>query len=124
MKDGITSEAEVVSIRRNLRQLVKDRIREAIEAALDEESCEALGAPKSGRKASRRGYRHGTEERLATTEAGSRTLRELRGRMHQVDGSTRKFQSEILPRYARRMQAIDEAIMGCSLAGADSRRSR
>lgn len=124
MKDGITTEAEVVVFRRNLRQLVKDRIREAIEAALDEELSDALGAPKSGRTVTRRGYRHGTEERLVTTEAGSRTLRVPRGRMHQDDGSTREFQSGILPRYARRTRTIDEAILGCYLAGANSRRIR
>jgi transposase-like protein len=40
------------------------------------------------------------------------------------DGTTHEFHSQLLPRYARRTRAIDEAILGCYLGGVNSRRIR
>ena len=47
-----------------------------------------------------------------------------RGRIEEEDGSTREFQSQVLPRYARRTRRVDEAILGAYLAGANTRRIR
>jgi transposase-like protein len=44
--------------------------------------------------------------------------------VRQADGSTKEFRSAILPRYARRTREVDEAILGCYVAGANSRRIR
>ena len=44
--------------------------------------------------------------------------------MTHEDGTTSEFRSEILPRYARRTRAIDEAMLGIYLAGANTRRIR
>jgi transposase-like protein len=44
--------------------------------------------------------------------------------VQRSDGSTTEFRSEILPRYARRTQEVDEAILGVYLAGGNSRRIR
>lgn len=47
-----------------------------------------------------------------------------RGRLHREEGTTAEFRSELLPRYARRSRAVDEAISGIYLAGANSGRIR
>ena len=44
--------------------------------------------------------------------------------MPAKDGTTSEFRSEILPRYARRTRAMDEALLGIYLAGANTRRIR
>jgi putative transposase len=44
--------------------------------------------------------------------------------VQQPDGSTKEFRSEILPRYTRRTREVDEAILSCYLAGANTRRIR
>ena len=124
VKNGTTGEVEVAAFRRDVQELVRSRIRAAIEAALEEELADALGALKSVRTPTRRGYRNGSEERAVTTEAGTRPLRVPRGRIHQANGSTSEFESKVLPRYARRSRVIDDAILGCYLAGANTRRIR
>ena len=45
-----------------------------------------------------------------------------RGRVQADDGTTTEFQSQLLPRYARRTREVDEAILGCYLGGVNSRR--
>jgi len=59
-----------------------------------------------------------------TTEVGAQTLAVPRGRIVEEDGSTREFQSEVLPRYARRTRKVDETILGVYLAGGNTRRIR
>ncbi len=59
---------------------------------------------------------------LITTRYGSRQLRIPRGRVVVQDGSTEEFQSHLVERYQRRTLEVDEAILGCYLAGANSRR--
>ncbi len=67
---------------------------------------------------------HRTETRRVTTEVGVQTLAVPRGRMVEDDGSTREFESQVVPRYARRTRKVDEAILGAYLAGATTRRIR
>jgi transposase-like protein len=100
------------------------KVREAIEATLDEELAAALGSERYERSDERRGYRNGLQQRTITTELGSREIAVPRGRVIRDDGSTSEFKSEILPRYARRTRQVDEAILGVYLAGANSRRIR
>jgi hypothetical protein len=76
------------------------------------ELVEALGCEAYERCEGRRGYRNGVERRTLTTEIGTREVRVPRGRLLQDDGTTAEFHSEVLPRYARRTKAIDEAILG------------
>jgi transposase-like protein len=47
-----------------------------------------------------------------------------RGRIAGTDGRTTEFHSQLLPRYARRTRAIDEAILSRYLGGVNSRRIR
>jgi len=127
VKKGTTTEAtaaEIVQFRLDIQSKLRQRVREVIEVVLDEELAEALGCEAYERSEGRRGYRNGSEVRAVTTELGAREVRIPRGRLHQADGTTTEFRSEMLPRYARRTKAVDEAILGTYLAGANSRRIR
>jgi len=104
--------------------MLRGRVREAIEATIEEELTELLGSDRYERVDGRRGYRNGRQERTVTTSMGERTLRLPRARIAEGDGKTKEFRSELLPRYARRTREIDEAILGTYLAGANSRRIR
>ena len=124
MKEGTTSEAEIIRLRQDLSSLFRRRILEAVELVLEEELSEALGTKRYERSEERLGYRNGHETRRVTTEVGPQTLAVPRGRIVEADGSTREFQSQVLPRYARRTRRVDEAILGAYLSGANTRRIR
>lgn len=124
MKKVTTTEGEIVQFRQDIQAKLRQRVREAIETVLEEELAGALGCEAYQRSDGRRGYRNGSEQRALTTEVGTREVRVPRGRLHQDDGTTTEFRSEMLPRYARRTKVIDEAILGIYLAGANSRRIR
>jgi putative transposase len=52
-------------------------------------------------------------------------LRELiRGRLFAAEGASTECRSQLQPRYQRRTRRVNEAIVGCYLAGANSRRIR
>jgi len=117
--------AAIPSVKRgDLAHGVRDRIREAIEAMLEEELAVALGALKGERIEERRGYRHGKQERTVTTECGAKQLNIPRGRIATPKGEEREWRSVLLPAYQRRMRRVDEAILGVYLAGANTRRIR
>jgi putative transposase len=84
----------------SLEQTMRLRIRDTIEALVQEELEAALGAAKSARVGEQRqGYRHGTRERTLT-----------------------EWRSETVRRYERRTTRVDEAILGVYLAGGNTRR--
>ena len=124
MRKGNTGQADVIRLRQDISTLLRRRVLEAVEAVLEEELAEALGTGRYERSEERRGYRNGHETRRVTTEVGPQTLEVPRGRIVEDDGSTREFQSEVVPRYARRTRKVDEAILGAYLAGANTRRIR
>jgi transposase-like protein len=119
-----TTAGDVLSFRQDIEQMLRGRIRNAIEALLDEELDAVLGCARHERSDERRGYRNGAHTRRITTQAGTRELRVPRARIDGDDGTTEEFRSELLPRYARRTQAIDDLILGSYLAGHNSRRIR
>lgn len=121
---GTTSHGDVVRFRQDIEARLRGRIRETIEALIVEELDAVLGCSRHERTDERRGYRNGVETRRITTQAGTREIAVPRGRVLREDGSTEEFRSELLPRYARRTLAIDEAILACYLAGHNSRRIR
>ena len=123
MSDTSTALAPVLQFRQDIHDRLHARIREAIEAVLEEELLAALGADRHEQAPGRRGYRHGTRTRTVTTVDGTRALRVPRGRVQTATGTT-EFQSAVLPRYARRTREVDDAVLGCYLAGANSRRIR
>jgi putative transposase len=122
MKEATTG--QVLEFRLRIRDLLQERLLEAVEVVLAEELSRALGSESYERAPGRRGYRNGVEVRNVTTMAGTREVRVPRGRVQRPDGSSKEFRSEVLQRYARRTREIDEAILSCYLAGANSRRIR
>lgn len=124
MKKGTTSSGTLVEFRRKIETLLRERVLEAIEIVLEEEVTQALGVSRHERDEGRRGYRNGSKKRLVTTEYGAEELEIPRARLATDDGSTTEFQSEVLPKYQRRTKVVDDAILSCYLAGANSRRIR
>jgi transposase-like protein len=108
-----------------LEELMRERIRATIEAIVDEELKGALGAAPSQRVGSvRAGYRHGKRLRTLTTSLGATTIAMPRARIEDDDGRRREWGSQIIPRYQRRTERVDEAILGVYLSGTNTRRLR
>lgn len=106
-----------------IEHVMRDRVRAAIEAIVEEELDAALGAACSARVGEdRRGYRHGTRSRTLTTSLGPTTIAMPRARLGASDGTTREWQSRVVPRYQRRTTRVDETILGMYLAGTNTRR--
>ena len=106
-----------------IERVMRERVREAIEAIIEEELEAALGAASSARVGEdRRGYRHGTRLRTLATSLGPATIAMPRARLDAGDGATREWQSRVVPRYQRRTTRVDEAILGIYLAGTNTRR--
>jgi len=124
MPEITTPDSGLVAFRQDVHKLLRRRVLEAMEIVLEEELSEALGSTRYERSESRRGYRNGCEKRTVTTSLGAEEIEIPRGRVFKPDGETTEFQSELLPRYARRTQAVDDAVLGVYLAGGNSRRIR
>jgi putative transposase len=108
-----------------LEDLLRERIRATIEAIIEEELEAALGAAKSQRAGSgRAGYRHGKRARRLTTSLGATTIAMPRARIEDAHGQRREWHSRMIPRYQRRTERVDEAILGVYLSGANTRRLR
>jgi putative transposase len=106
-----------------IEQVMRERVRATIEAIVAEELDAALGAGRSARVGkARRGYRHGARARTLTTSLGPTTLTMPRARLTPGEGQTVEWQSRTLPRYQRRTERVDEAILGIYLSGTNSRR--
>lgn len=108
-----------------LEELMRERIRATIESIVDEELEEALGAARSERVGPiRAGYRHGKRPRTLTTSLGPTTIAMPRARIEGADGRRREWRSQIMPRYRRRTERVDEALLGVYLSGTNTRRLR
>jgi putative transposase len=106
-----------------LETLIRQRARGLINAIVEDELEAALGAAESARVgAARQGYRHGTRERTLTTSLGPTTFAMPRARLKTAAGTTGEWRSELVPRYQRRSERVDEAILGVYLSGANTRR--
>jgi putative transposase len=93
-----------------------------LEALIEAEVEAALGAARYTRpEGERRGYRHAHRGRTLTTSVGPTTINVPRARVFGPAGLV-EWQSTLLPRYARRIGAVDEGILGVYLAGANTRR--
>jgi transposase-like protein len=109
--------------RDSIEQAMRQRIRDTIEALVQEELDAALGASKSARVGEQRqGYRHGTRDRTLTTSLGPARFAMPRARIQQADGRRTEWRSETVRRYERRTTRVDEAILGVYLAGGNTRR--
>jgi len=84
-----------------------------------------LGAASSARVGERRsGYRHGHRERTLSTSLGAATIAMPRARIEGENGQRHEWRSQIIPRYQRRTERVDEAILGVYLSGTNTRRLR
>lgn len=100
-----------------------------IEALVAAELTDALHATRyqrlAGEGEARQGYRHTKRARELATSLGPTTIQVQRARLFQGQhAGTQEWQSTLLPRYARRAPAVDNAILGTYLAGANTRRIR
>jgi putative transposase len=108
-----------------LEEVLRERIRVTIENIVAEELEAALGAALSERIGPvRAGYRHGKRARTLTTSLGATTIAMPRARIEDDDGRRREWHSRMIPRYQRRTERVDEAILGVYLSGTNTRRLR
>jgi putative transposase len=109
----------------SLEELMRERIRGTIELIVEQELEAALGAASSARVGERRsGYRHGHRERTLSTSLGAATIAMPRARIEGENGQRHEWRSQIIPRYQRRTERVDEAILGVYLSGTNTRRLR
>src|SRR5258708_8762654 len=102
-----------------------ERSRTTIEGIIDEELVAGLGAARSQRSGPVRvGYRQCKRSRTLTTSLGPTTIAMPRARLEGEDGRRREWGSAIIPRYQRRTERVDEAILGVYLSGTNTRRLR
>src|SRR5712691_6953385 len=95
----------------SLETMIRRRARGLIDAIVEEELEAALGATASARVGTaRHGYRHGTRTRTLTTSLGPTTFAMPRARVMTAEGSA-EWRSELVPRYQRRSERVDEAIL-------------
>jgi hypothetical protein len=112
-----------------LTQVIRREVRRIIETIIQEELEVALGAGHYQRVEQRRGYRNGSQSRSISTSLGKTEIEVPRGRFFRGDEGEGKeeeeeeeWHSHILPRYSRRARAVDDAILGIYLSGANTRR--
>ena len=117
MSDPIVSFDEQ-AVKDELHELVGKTIEEAINAMLDEEADQLVGAAPYERTEERAAYRAGHYERGFTTTSGQVTLK-----MTKLKGM--RFATAVIERYKRRepvRKTIGEAIIEMYLAGVSTRR--
>src|SRR2546426_11108721 len=116
-EDARAHELEPVS----LSALIHQHVRIAIETAMHEELRAALGTTPYERSDVRRGYRNGTKGRTLTGPTGPVALTLPRATLF---AGAKEWTSRIVPRYHRRMQEVNEAVVATYLAGGNTRRIR
>src|SRR5262249_39256667 len=118
---AITTGEESSRFRQDILDRLRGRVREVIEATIEEELADLLGGERYERTEGRRGYRNGVTERTVTTVAGTRPLEIPPPRVPPGGSGPEEFPSKLLPPDPPRSREIDEAIVGIYLAGANSR---
>jgi putative transposase len=108
----------------SLGELIHERVRRAIETAVEEELAAALAAAVYERTEGRRGYRNGQKARTLTGPTGPLALTLARGVLFTAGGGTTEWASTIVPRYQRRVREVNEAVIATYLAGGNTRRIR
>src|SRR5207244_11331182 len=90
----------------SLSELIHQHVRVAIETAVHEELRAALGTSPYERSDVRRGYRNGIRERRLTGPTGPVALTLPRATLFGA-GDAKEWTSRIVPRYQRRMPAVN-----------------
>ena len=116
MSDPIVSFDEA-AMRGELRELVRRTVEDTLNALLEEEADDLIGADRYERTAGREAYRAGHYERGLTTTSGQVTLR-----MPKLKGM--RFATAIIERYKRRETSVEEAMIEMYLAGVSTQEDR
>ena len=103
------------SLKSDLRELVRKTVQETLNALLDEEADEMVGAERYERTAAREAHRSGHYKRKLVTTSGEVVLD-----VPKLRGAT--FQTAVIERYRRRETSVEEAIIEMYLAGVSTRR--
>ena len=103
------------AVKSELRELVRKTIEETINAMLDEEADQLVGAGPYERTDERAAYRAGHYKRGFTTTSGQVTLK-----MPKLKGM--RFATAVIERYKRRETSVEEAVIEMYLAGVSTRR--
>lgn len=98
------------SLKSDLRELVRKTVQETLNALLDEEADETVGAGRYERTAAREAYRSGRCKRKLVTTSGEVALD-----VPKLRGAT--FQTAVIERYRRRETSVEGAIVEMHLAG-------
>lgn len=103
------------AVRDELKELVRKTVEDTLNALLEEEADDLVGAERYERTADRDAYRAGHYERGLTTTSGQVTLK-----MPKLKGM--RFTTAIIERYKRRETSVEEAMIEMYLAGVSTRR--
>ena len=114
MSDPIVSVDEE-SLRKDIVELVRKTVQDTLNALLEQEAEEMVGAERYERTAGREAYRSGHYKRRLTTTSGQIELD-----VPKLRGAT--FQTAVIERYRRRETSVEEAIIEMYLAGVSTRR--
>lgn len=103
------------AIKSELKELVRQTVEDTINALLEEEADELVGAERYERSAKREAYRAGHYNRELVTTTGV-----VKVEMPKLKGA--KFTTAVIERYKRREISVEEAIVEMYLAGVSTRR--
>lgn len=106
-----------------LTEALRARVQEVILKLAEAELTEVLSARRYQRNHDRHGYRNGKRERSISTGLGKAVIELPRARLLE-GGEEKEWQSVLIERYQRRARAVDSALLGCYLSGANGRRIR
>jgi len=100
---------------------LRERVRLFLEEMVEQEATAALGRGRYQRGAAA-GYRNGTRSRRLLGSFGPVEIAVPRARLVAPDGTSREWQSAVLPRYARMTRQVEALIAATYLAGTNTRR--
>lgn len=102
---------------------LRAKTREWIEQMVNEELEDALGIGRYERGEDRGGYRKGHRGRTFTTSNGKHQLRLPRGEFFEPGPEGKKeWHSELVPRYAKRSEQVEDALVKAYLSGTNTRK--
>lgn len=98
-----------------LDRMVREKVEQTIDLMLDAEADEIANAARYERSGDRKAFRAGHYDRHLTAKAGGLSLRipKLKGEV---------FRSQVIERYRRREESVEEALMEMYMAGVSTRR--
>ncbi|MEE6146760.1 transposase [Olsenella sp. YH-ols2223] len=114
MSDPIVSVDEE-SLRKDIVELVRKTVQDTLNALLEQEVEEMVGAERYEHAAGREAYRSGHYRRKLVTTSG-----QIEPDVPKLRGAT--FQTAVIERYRRRETSVEEAIIETCLAGVSTRR--